>query len=109
MKQDWIKDYTDNVGKEVRPAGNNSYSRNLTTALGFAFKNKAQDKKPVLFLVLHPNHYGWRSVMLNGEAYSSYPSEGEMLLKEGQEVRILGYDSEIMFLNKHESFNNYFQ
>ena len=45
---------------------------------------------------------------MNGEAYSSYPSEGEMLLMEGIDVKIIGFDSEVVFSNKHESFNNYF-
>ena len=53
MKQEWIKDYLDNVGLEVNLPGNSSYSRNLTTALDFAFKNQDQDKKPVIFLLLH--------------------------------------------------------
>ena len=47
--------------------------------------------------------------MINGEAYSSYPSEGEMLLLEGHEVTILGFDSEVEVLNKHESFKNFFR
>ena len=47
--------------------------------------------------------------MMNGEAYSSYPSEGEMLLLEGKEVTILGFDSEVVVLNKHESFKNFFR
>ena len=47
--------------------------------------------------------------MMNGEAYSSYPSEGEMLLVDGVRVTILGFDSEVEVLNKHESFGNYFQ
>ena len=109
MKQDWIGDYLKNVGKEVHPGGSNSYSRNLTVALNFAFKDQAQDKKPVLFLLLHRNYYGTGSVMMNGEAYSSYPSEGEMLLGEGMPVRILGFDSEVEVLNKHESFKNFFR
>ena len=46
--------------------------------------------------------------MLNGEAYSSYPDEEEMVLIEGRAVRILGFDSEVVVLNKHESFKNYF-
>ena len=41
LKQEWIKDYVDNVGEKVHIPGNNSYSRNLTTALEFAFKDKA--------------------------------------------------------------------
>ena len=109
MKQDWINDYLVNVGKEVRPAGNNSYSRNLTVALKFAFNGATQEKKPVLFLLLKGNYYGTGSVMLNGEAYSSYPDEGEMLLMEGQQVQVLGFDSEVEVLNKHESFGNFFQ
>ena len=78
-------------------------------ALKFAFKDQAQDKKPVLFLLLNRNYAGTGSVMLNGEAYSSYPDEGEMLLMEGKLVKILGFDSEVEVLNKHESFKNYFQ
>ena len=109
MKQEWIKDYLNNEGKQVCPAGNNSYSRYLTTALKFALKNQAEDKKPVLFLLLKENYLGTGSVMMNGEAYSRYPGEGEMLLVEGKEVIVLGIDSEILVLNKHESFKNYFQ
>ena len=47
--------------------------------------------------------------MFNGEAYSSYPSEGEMLFEEGCCVKILGIDSEVEILNKHESFKNFFR
>ena len=75
MKKEWIKDYLNNVGRYVRPGGSKSYSRNLTTALNFAFKDQADDKKPVLFILLHQNYHGIGSVMMNGEAYSSYPSE----------------------------------
>ena len=85
----------------MRLPGNNSYSRNLTIALKFAFKDQAQDKKPVLFLLLHENYFGSGSVMMNGEAYSSYPSEGEMLLMEGAKCDILGIDPEVVVLNKH--------
>ena len=56
MKQEWIQPYVDKVGKDVRPAGSNSYSRNLTVALKFAFQDQAQDKKPVLFLLFHKNY-----------------------------------------------------
>ena len=41
--------------------------------------------------------------MMNGEAYTSYPSEGEMLLMEGVEVKILGLDSDVKVNNKHVS------
>ena len=47
--------------------------------------------------------------MMNGEAYSSYPEEGEMLLMEGGTITILGFDSEAVVLNKHKRFKNYFQ
>ena len=97
MEQEWIQDYVDNVGEEVRISGNNSYSRNLTVALKFAFKDQGNLKKPVLFLLLKGNYSGHGSVMLNGEAYSSYPSEGEMLLYEGAPVRILGFEEKVMF------------
>ena len=92
----------------MNPAGINSFSLNLTVALKFAFKDQAQDQTPVLFLLLHRNYLGTGSVMMNGEAYSSYPSEGEILLQEGRPVRILGFDPEVVVLNKHESFKNYY-
>ena len=92
MKQEWINDYVVKKGDLVRLPGNSSYSRNLTVALKFAFKDQAQDKKPVLFLLLHRNYNGIGSVMMNGEAYSSYPSEGEMLLMEGLGVIFHGYE-----------------
>ena len=110
MKQEWIQPYIDNAGGEwVYLPGSNSCSRNLTTALKFAFKDQAQDKKPVLFLFLKWNYEGKRSMMMNGEAYSSYPEEGEMLLVEGAPVWILGFDEDVVFNNKHKSFEHYYQ
>ena len=32
-----------------------------------------------------------------------------MLLKEGEAVTILGFDSEVVVQNKHDSFKNYLQ
>ena len=46
---------------------------------------------------------------MNSQAYSSYPSEGEMLLREGQAVTVLGFESEVVVLNQHESFKKFFQ
>ena len=109
MKQEWINDYLDNLGEIAHPPGNKSYSWNLTEALKFAFKDQTKDKKPVLFLLLKGNYLCKGSVMMNGEAYTSYPEEGEMLIMDGMPVKILGSDSEVVVLNKHESFKNYFQ
>ena len=109
MKQEWIQPYVDNVGKEVCPRGTNSYSRNLAVALKFAFKDPAEDKKPVLFLALKLNYSGKGSVMMNGEAYSSYPSEGEMLLVEGCWVYILGFEEDFEVNSKHESLKGYYK
>ena len=83
MNQEWINYYTDKMGEEMYLPGYNSFSRNLTTALKFAFKDQDQDKLPVLFLLLKGNYLGGGIVMMNSEAYSSYPDEGEMLLREG--------------------------
>ena len=108
MLQEWIEPYINKVGQGLRSPGNNSYTRNLSVALNYAFKDQVEDKKPVLFVLLHRNHYGLYSVMMSGEAYSSYPSEGEMLIVEGSMVKILGTEEDVQINNKHESLKEYF-
>ena len=53
MTDAWIKPYRDALGQEVCIPGNQSYSRNLKVALGFAFDDVPEDRKNVLFVLLH--------------------------------------------------------
>ena len=78
-------------------------------ALEYSFKDQSKDKKPVLFILLKGNQHGIGSVMMNGKAYSSYPSEGEMLLMEGMEVKILGLEERVKLNNKHENLKLFFK
>lgn len=43
--------------------------------------------------------------MLNSEACSNYPSEGEMLFAEGTEFLIVDYEDNFMFKNEHKNFD----
>ena len=45
---------------------------------------------------------------MNGEAYSSYPSEGEILLIESCPVVILAFDASVNIKNKHQSLKDYY-
>ena len=91
MSKEWVAPYIQNIGAKVHLPGIVSCSRNLSIALQFAFREQNPDKVPVVFMFLMQNYKGPRGIMMNHEAYSSYPSEGEMLLMEGAAVSILGY------------------
>ena len=108
MKHEWIEPYVMAVAEKVSPPGNLSFSRSLSVALSFAFNDQAQDKIPVLFVLLKQNYWGYGCVMMNGEAYTCYPSEGEMLLMEGFPIRILGFENNVVINNKHESLKEYY-
>lgn len=41
---------------------------------------------------------------LNNEAYTAYPSEGEMLMREGIKIYILGVERAVKIDNLHHSF-----
>ena len=102
MKQEWIEPYLANVGQKVYLPGNTSCSRNASVALDFALGDDSSDKQAVLFVKLITNYFRPEGVMMNSEAYSSYPQEAEMLLKEGIYATILGYEDEFEITNKHE-------
>lgn len=44
---------------------------------------------------------------MNNEAYSAYPSEGELLLMEGCPVWILAVESDIKIENTSKNFEKY--
>ena len=41
-------------------------------------------------------------MLLNNSAYSAYPSEGELILSEGERVMILGIEKDVMIENVHK-------
>ena len=44
---------------------------------------------------------------MNNEAYTSYPSESEILLRDGAFTYILGVEEDIVIQNDHTSFAKY--
>ena len=81
MKIDWINPYLQNVDSEaVCIPGNTSCSRDPKVALRFAFDNMKEGEFPVLFVIACQNYWPPSGIMMNNEAYSAYPDEGEFLL-----------------------------
>ena len=103
MKLEWLQPWIDKVGKWVKIPGNSSCSQNLKIALGFAAENTNKDLISVLFVISSENYESPRSIRMNNKAYSSFPSESEILLTEGCEIRILAVE-EVKIENNLASF-----
>ena len=83
MKEEWLQPYIQVVGGyEIKLPGNNSCSKSLKVALGFAFKNTRAEYQPVLYAISIANYTSQGSRM-NNEAYTAFPVEREILLSEG--------------------------
>ena len=94
-----------------RLPGNTSCSHELGVALRFSFplnwdSPDNSEMLPTLFIIAVQNQKRFFGVRLNNECYSSYPSEREVLLKEGCGVWVLESDY-VVINNKHESFKDY--
>lgn len=124
MKEEWIQPYEENTfvntiqeeGKQkgrpvfVHIPGNASCSQDLRVALEFAILNLAPDCIPVIFVFSCQNYYSPDGIRMNNESYTSYPSEREVLLREGCKVYILGIEKNIPIDNEFTSyrpFNGY--
>ena len=89
MKKEWVDPYRQYIGKRkvVCLPGNSSCSYDLKVALGFATSNP--DMTPTLFVISVRNNVSPQGMRMNNEAYTSYPGENEILLREGCEVFVL--------------------
>ena len=108
MKQEWIEGYAQHVsdGDLFELEGQTSCSQHLKIGLGFAFGGSNAEMTPVLFIYTIQNWAAYQGVRLNNEAFSAYPYEQEVLLKEGCFVYALKID-EIVIKNKHDDFTEY--
>ena len=95
------------TGEMIFLPGNTSCSRNASVALSFAFEGVTQEKQPVLFIKLVHNYMNPYGIMMNSEAYSSYPQEAELLLVEGCEAFVLGIEEDVVIGNKHQCLEPY--
>lgn len=83
MTSEEIKDYADNIGKDVTFFGYTSCSLTASTAFGFAWENKDSGHSKVLF------HINWNDdtdhYFLNGGAYDH---EEEIVLVDGTSATV---------------------
>ena len=101
MKKEQVDAFEFKKGDWIGLRGSTSCSRNPKVALNFAFNNLEGTKVPVLFVKFIRNYEQSYGIMLNSEAYSSYPSEGEYLLQEGYMVKILEIEHKFKIKNKN--------
>ena len=100
MKQEWIDPYIANIsGPPVHLPGNNSCSRSLKVALSFALNSQNPDTIPIIFLLACKNFTSPAGMAMNNEAYTAYPSEGEVLLVEGCSVHVLAFQENFELKN----------
>ena len=93
MKEEWIIPYIDEVGADaVYLSGSQSCSRSPFVALSFAIDEIEHDKIPVLFVISCKNYIAPEGITMDNEAYSAYPSEGEVLLCEGCLIKVLAVE-----------------
>lgn len=88
MKYEWIIPFEKNKRKLINLSSNTSISRSMKVALKFATDNLKPDNTPVLFVFVIINYRGINGLMMNNEAFTAYPSEGELLLAEGCSVYV---------------------
>ena len=82
IKQEYVVSYEMHAGTgiEIRLSSCTSTSRSLIKALIFALGVPNPQLTPVLFVFLFRNYSGVNGLMMNNEAFTAYPCEGELLL-----------------------------
>lgn len=99
MRREWIRDFLDKRNGSVKFKGFTSCSRSLRVALGFAFNDDDPDYMPVVFSIACSNYAGPLGVVMNSEAYTAYPQEGEVLFMEGATVNVWGIEYGVKIVN----------
>ena len=79
----------------------------MKVALKFATDNPKPDTTPVLFVFLFRNYDKVSGLMMNNEAFTAYPCEGELLLCEGKQVFVLDIERGHEIENQHESMQKF--
>ena len=76
-------------------------------ALGFALDEVKEDFIPVLFVIACKNYHAPNGILMNNEAYTAYPEEGEFLLQEGCIVFVQAVDSDVKIENSFTGMEYY--
>ena len=79
----------------------------MEVALSFALNNLKPDFIPVLFVFLNINYKNLQGFMMNNEAFTAYPSEGELLFMEGHSVVVLAIEENLKIENLYESMQRF--
>lgn len=124
MKEEWIAPYGQNIvfdlplikesGKFngmasfIRFPGATSCTQELSVAFTFAFsKDAADDMMPTIFIISVKNYDVPAGMRLNNEAYTAYPSEGELVMPADTRVFILDIQRNYRIKNNNPSFAKY--
>ena len=100
MKDEWVKPYFNRLEKLIKLPQSTSVSKNPLVGIGFAIPEEiGEDKIPTLFVITCQNYNGIFGMTMNNEAYSSYPSEEEILLCEGCSLYVLAVDTNVKIDN----------
>ena len=62
---------------------------------------------PTLFVISFRNYNSPDGMRMNNEAYTSYPGENEILLREGCEVFVLDIEDGVEIINPFPSFKKF--
>lgn len=104
MKDEWVLPYVQKIGDKFAASGFNSCSKMPKVALGFAFPNEPKDEHtPTLFVITCVNYTGINGMVMKNEAYSAYPNEDEVLMKEGCHFWVLAVDTGVKIVNNSTS------
>lgn len=91
--------------------GNVSFSHHLKDALGAIQASSGQvdldEQKPVLFVLSCQNYMSSQGVRLNNEAFTSYPGDQEMLLRQGCRVYVLQVQRNVVFKNDYTTYTEF--
>lgn len=108
MKEDWLQPYFMALGKNrVNLPGNTSCSRSLKVALQYATRNQRPKHMPCLFVISCRNYNSPFGIRMNNEAFTAFPSEGELLLSEGCGVFIILIEQDILIDNPYAAFDDF--
>lgn len=84
-----VEDYV--TGQKVRLPGYTSTSKEKSVAVNFAFKHLKEDQVPVILEITFKGRSGLFELT---EGFSAFPNEGEVLLQDGFEYKVLSNNEE---------------
>lgn len=71
-------------------------SLNLSDSICVAARGCLPDHKPVLFMISCHNYYSPKGIRLSSEAFTAYPAECEIMLRENSGVYVLGIERDAL-------------